>query len=48
MDLLKAIKYLTFEVFALNEIVDGWIARMNISGIDLKRFCVALIGKTRP
>ena len=48
MELLKAIKYSTFEVSALNGIVDGWIVRMNIFSINLTRFCTALIGKTRP
>ena len=47
MGLLKAIKYSTFEVSVLNEIVDKWIVRMNISGFDLTRFCIALIGQTR-
>ncbi len=46
--LLKSIKYSTFKVFVQMEIVDEWIARMNISGIDLERFCTALIGQTRP
>lgn len=46
MGLLKAIKYPTFEGFALNEIVDELIKRMNISGIDLTRFSIALIGQT--
>ena len=44
MGALKAIKYSMFEVSALNEIVDGWIVRMNISGMDFTRFCIALIG----
>ena len=43
MGLLKPIKYLMFEVSVLKEIVDGWIVRMNISRIDLTRFCTALI-----
>lgn len=36
--LLKTIKYSTFELFALNEITDELIRRMNISGIDLTKF----------
>lgn len=46
MGLLKAIKNSTFEVSALNEIVDGYEPEMNISGIDFTRFCIALIGRT--
>ena len=48
MGLLKheAIKYSTFEVSVLNGIVDGYEPEMNISGIDLTRFCTALIGQT--
>ena len=42
MGLLKAIKYLTFEVSVLKEIVDGWIVRMNISGMDFTRFLYRL------
>lgn len=48
MGLLKSIKYSMFAVSALNEIVDEWIRRMNISCIDLARFCSAMIGQTRP
>ena len=48
MGLLKTIKYSTFEVSVLKEIVDGWIVRMNISCIDSARFCSAMIGQTRP
>ena len=47
MGLLKAIKYSTFEVSALNEIVGGDEPEMNISDIDLTRFCIALIGQTQ-
>lgn len=36
--LLKSIRYSTFEVFVQTEIVDEWIIRMNISGIDFTRF----------
>lgn len=36
--LLKSIKYSTFEVFVQMEIVDEWIARMNISAIDFTGF----------
>ena len=43
MGLLKAIKYSTFEVSVLKEIVDGWIVRMNISGMDFSSFYIALI-----
>ena len=42
--LLKSIKYSTFEVSVLKEIVDGWIVRMNISGMDFSSFYIALIG----
>lgn len=38
MGLLKSIKYSMFEVSAQNEIVDGWIVRMNISGADFMSF----------
>ena len=38
MGLLKAMKYSTFEVSVLKEIVDGWIVRMNISGADFMSF----------
>ena len=48
MGLLKSIKYSMFEVSVLKGIVDGWIEKMNISGIDLTRLCTALIGQTRP
>ena len=48
MGLLKSIKYSTFEVSVLNGIVDGYEPEMNILGIDLTRFCIALIGQTRP
>ena len=34
-----------FEVSALNGIVDGCEPEMNISSIDLTRFCTALIGQ---
>ena len=34
MELLKPIKYSTFEVSALNGIVDGYGTEMNISGTD--------------
>ena len=44
MGLLKVIRYSTFKVSALNEIVDGYEPEMNISGADLTRFCTALIG----
>ena len=43
MGLLKPIKYLMFEVSVLKEIVDGWIVRMNISGMDFSSFYIALI-----
>ena len=43
-ELLKSIKYSTFEVSVLKEIVDGWIVRMNISGMDFSSFYIALIG----
>lgn len=46
MGLLMAIKYSTFEVAALKEIVDSYEPEMNILGIDLTRFCTALIGQT--
>lgn len=46
MGLLKSIKYSMFAVSALNEIVDGYEPEMNILGIDLTRFCTALIGQT--
>lgn len=46
MGLLKSIKYSMFEVSALKEIVDGYELEMNISVIDLTRFCTALIGQT--
>ena len=46
--LLKSIKYSTFEVSVLKEIVDGYEPEMNILGIDLTRFCIALMGQTRP
>ena len=48
MGLLKSIKYLMFEVSALNGIVDGYVPKMHISSIDLTRFCTALIGQTWP
>lgn len=48
MGLLKAIKYSTFEVSVLKEIVDEFIEKINISWADLTRFCTALIGQTRP
>ena len=48
MGLLNTIKYSMFEVSVQMGIVDGWIMRMNISGVDLTRFCITLIGKTRP
>lgn len=38
MGLLKSIKYSTFEVSALNGIVDDYESEMNISGIDLGCF----------
>ena len=38
MGLLKAIKYSTFGVSALNEIVDELIEKMNISAIDFTKF----------
>ena len=38
MGLLKAIKYSTFKVSALNGIVDEWTERMNILGVDFMRF----------
>ena len=38
MGLLKAIKYSTFVVSALNGIADEWIARMNISGTNSGSF----------
>lgn len=44
MGLLKTIKYSTFEVSAQNEIVGEYVAQMNISCIDLTRFCIVLIG----
>ena len=43
MGLLKAIKYSMFEVSDLNGIVVGYEPKMNISSIDLARFCTALI-----
>ena len=46
MELLKSIKYSTFEVSALNGIAVGYEPEMNISSIDLTRFCTALIGQT--
>lgn len=46
MGLLKSIKYSAFEVSALNGIVVGYEPEMNISSIDLTRFCTALIGQT--
>lgn len=36
--LLRSIKYSTFVVSVLKEIVDGWIVRMNISGMDFTSF----------
>lgn len=36
--LLKSIKYLMFDVFALNGIVNEWIERKNISGADFMSF----------
>ena len=39
-------KYLTFEVSIQNGIVVGYEPKMNISSIDLARFCTALIGQT--
>ena len=44
MGLLKAIKYSTFEVSVLKEIVDECLKRMNIFGAILTRFFIALIG----
>ena len=38
MGLLKAIKNSTFEVSVQNEIVDEWIARMNISDMIFTSF----------
>ena len=38
MGLLKAIKYSMFEVSALNEIVGGYGAGMNILGMDFTSF----------
>ena len=38
MGLLKVIKYSTFEVSALNGIVDDYALEMNISWVDLTRF----------
>ena len=38
MGLLRAIKYSTFEVSVQKEIVDEWIVRMNILGMDLTSF----------
>ena len=38
MKLLRSIKYSTFVVSVLKEIVDGWIVRMNISGMDFTSF----------
>ena len=35
---LKSIKYSTFEVSALNEIVGGYEPEMNISGADFMSF----------
>lgn len=42
--LIEEIKYSMFEAFALNEIVDGYEPEINISGDDLTRLCIALIG----
>lgn len=35
-----------FEVSVQNVIVDGYEPEINISSIDLTRFCTALIGQT--
>ena len=43
-ELLKSIKYSTFDVSVLNEIVGGWIVKMNISGMDFSSFYIVLIG----
>ena len=42
MELLKLIKNSMFEVSFLNEIVDGMIERMNISGTDFMNFTVGV------
>ena len=42
MELLKLIKNSMFEVSFLNEIVDGMIERMNISGADFMNFTVGV------
>lgn len=43
MGLLKSIKYSTFEVSVSKEIDNGNRLKINISGIDFTRFCIALI-----
>ena len=42
MELLKLIKNSMFEVSFLNEIVDGMIEKMNISGADFMNFTVGV------
>ena len=35
-----------FEVSVLNGLVDKWTEKMNISGVDLAKFYITLIGQT--
>lgn len=46
MGLLKSIKYSMFDGVALNGIVDEWIERMNISGVDFMSFVTGIFDLT--